>query len=99
MQIGHLYQKIDSVIDESDTLGGVQIESKKALAMAYANLLLEDPRMVTIGHLRILERELSPQQVCTLTKFLLSHSGKHSDIFIKTFEEVFGACQPSDSAA
>ena len=93
LQIGQLHQKIDSVINESNALGGVQIESKKALAMAYANLLLEDPRMVTAGHLRILKKELSLQQICSLTQYLLERSGLSSSVFRKTFEEVFGVCQ------
>ena len=91
LQIGQLYKKIDNVINSSDSLG-VQIESKKALAIAYANLLLEDPKLVTVGHLRILEKELSAQQVCVLTRYVLSQSGLTSTKFKKTFQEVFGTC-------
>ena len=97
LQVGQLYREIDNVIKDSDSLG-VRIESKKALAVAYANLLLEDPKMVTIGHLRILEKELSLEQVCTLTKYILSQSGKRSSIFKRTFEKVFGICGSSSSS-
>ena len=97
LQFGQLRHEIDRLINTSDSLGS-QIESKRALAIAYANLLSEDPRMVTTGHLHLLGKEFTPEQVCVLTKYILSLSGKRSKIFKRTFDEVFGACKSSASS-
>ena len=99
---GQLQSKIEHIITDSDSKD-IKLESKRALAFAYANLLMEDPRMVTIGHLQILRNKLLPEQVCFLTKYVVSHSKEECGSFLYTFEQVFGECKsfpfPSNSAA
>ena len=84
------------MINRTDSLGK-QIESKQALAIAYANLLLEDPDQITIGHLNILKSSLSVQQVCDITRFILAGVDSSPVRFKRTFTNVFGPCLNSDT--
>lgn len=96
LQIRQLYMDIDKMLKKPDT-PGMQIESKKALAVAYANLLLENPEMVTAGHLQILKKQLNHQEVRQITNYILEQSGIKSIEFQQTFAKVFGNGDPPPS--
>ena len=52
--------------------------AKEATAIAYANLLLEDPELVTDRHVRILQRELTSQQIMEITHYVLDQIGENA---------------------
>ena len=52
--------------------------AKEATAIAYANLLLEDPELVTDRHVKILQRELTSQQIMEITHYVLDQIGENA---------------------
>ena len=52
--------------------------SKEATAFAYANLLLEDPELVTDRHIKILKKDLSDDQIIAITHCVLEQIGENA---------------------
>lgn len=59
-------------------MGETLFVAKEATALAYANLLLEDPELVTNRHIHILQRTLSPQQIMEITHYVLDQIGENA---------------------
>lgn len=55
-----------------------QLLAKEATAIAYANLLLEDPELVTDRHIKILQKELSANQIVAITHYVLEQVGENA---------------------
>ena len=55
-----------------------QYLSKQATAVAYANLLLEDPELVTNRHIKILQKELTSDQIIAITHCVLEQVGENA---------------------
>ena len=51
---------------------------KQATAFAYANLLLEDPELVTDRHIKILKKDLSDDQIIAITHYVLEQIGENA---------------------
>ncbi|MDH3709379.1 MAG: hypothetical protein OER04_05805 [Cyclobacteriaceae bacterium] len=52
--------------------------AKEATAIAYASLLMEDPELVTNRHIKILQKELTPQQIKEITHYVLDQVGENA---------------------
>jgi len=52
--------------------------SKEATAIAYVSLLIEDPELVTDRHIKMLQKELSAQQIMEITHFVLEQIGENA---------------------
>ena len=63
-------EQISNIIREFG-IDGDSYEVKEATAVAYANLLLEDPELVTDRHIRMLQKELSAEQIIAITHCVL----------------------------
>ena len=59
--------------------------SKEATAYAYANLLLEDPELVTDRHIRILQKDLSDEQITAITHYVLEQIGENA--YVNAFRQ------------
>ena len=59
--------------------------SKQATAIAYANLLLEDPELVTDRHIRILQKDLSDEQIMAITHCVLEQIGENA--YVNAFRQ------------
>ena len=55
-----------------------QYLNKELIAFAYANLLLEDPELVTDRHIRMLHKELCADQIIAITHCVLEHIGENA---------------------
>ena len=51
---------------------------KQSIAIAYANLLLEDPELVTDRHIRMLQKELTSDQIIAITHCVLEQVGENA---------------------
>jgi len=51
---------------------------KQTTAFAYANLLLEDPELVTDRHIKILRKDLSDDQIIAITHCVLEYIGENA---------------------
>lgn len=51
---------------------------KEATAFAYANLLLEDPELVTDRHIKILKKDLTSDQIIAITHCVLEQIGENA---------------------
>ncbi len=59
--------------------------SKEATAYAYANLLLEDPELVTDRHIRILQKDLTDEQIIAITHYVLEQIGENA--YVNAFRQ------------
>ena len=55
-----------------------EFASKEATAIAYVSLLIEDPELVTNRHIKILQKELSAQQIMEITHYVLDQVGENA---------------------
>lgn len=77
LTIDHIRDHITNILKEYP-IQETRFASKEATAVAYANLLLEDPELVTNRHIKILQRELSSQQIMEITHFVLDQIGENA---------------------
>lgn len=96
--MSEIYSAIDDIISDSSRLN-LQLESKRALAIAYVNLLKENPDLVTTGHLKITKRGLSESQILKLTQLVLDGMGKNSKLINQTISQVFCELGPTTDHA
>lgn len=94
LNMSEIYSIIDDIISDSSRLYP-QHESKRALAIAYVNLLEENPDLVTTGHLKMAKRGLSEPQILKLTQLVLDRMGRSSKLLNQTISQVFCELGPT----
>jgi len=77
LNLNQIQEHISNILKEY-SLSQEQYLSKEATAFAYVNLLLEDPELVTDRHIRILQKELSADQIIAITHYVLEHIGENA---------------------
>ncbi len=75
--IYQIQEHISNILKEY-SLDDVNFLGKEATAFAYANLLLEDPELVTDRHIRILKKDLSDDQIIAITHCVLEQIGENA---------------------
>jgi len=55
-----------------------EFAAKEATAIACVSLLMEDPELVTNRHIKILQKELSAQQIMEITHYVLDQIGENA---------------------
>ena len=55
-----------------------EFAAKEATAIAYVSLLMEDPELVTNRHIKILQKELTAQQIMEITHYVLDQIGENA---------------------
>ncbi len=77
LSIDHINTHITHILNEYP-IRDQDFASKEATAIAYVSLLLEDPELVTDRHIKILQKELSDQQIMEITHYVLDQIGENA---------------------
>lgn len=79
-----IHEHISNILKEYSTSDRAYL-NKEATAYAYANLLLEDPELVTDRHIRILQKDLSDEQIIAITHCVLEQIGENA--YVNAFRQ------------
>lgn len=77
LNVYQIQEHISNILEEYSENDSFYL-SKQATAFAYANLLLEDPELVTDRHIKMLKKDLSDDQIIAITHCVLEYIGENA---------------------